>query len=486
MKPPNIVLILADDMGYGDLSCMNPGSRIRTAAMDRVAAEGLAFTDAHAASSVCTPSRYSLLTGRYAWRGRLQRGVLGPLEAPLIEEGRPTLATVLRGRGYATACFGKWHLGMDWPFRSARQTAGLAWSGEEIRSAAGDVDFERSIGGGPMAHGFDSYFGVDVPNFPPYVFIDGERTVGIPSETKPEGMFGTPGPMLPGWDLEGILPAITERAVRFIEDQAGTGRPFFLYIPLTAPHTPIVPTAEFRGKSGAGVYGDWVLQVDSVVDRVAAALGRSGLADDTLLVVTSDNGSPGRNGHWEKPGTVVAEYGHNPSWILRGMKADAWDGGHRVPLLVRWPGRIAGGRRCDRLVCLMDLMATAASAAEATVPSGAAEDSLDLTPYLYGRATEGPVRRSIVHHGVNGLYGIREGRWKLIQGPGSGGFSPDPPITVYDPPGQLYDMQADISERTNLYFERPDLVCRLTDLLNRIRCGGADGDPGHPGLPASE
>jgi len=465
MDRPNVVLILADDMGYGDLSCLNADSKIDTPHVDRLAAEGMTFTDAHASSAVCSPSRYSILTGRYAWRGSLQRGVLGPLEAPLIEPDVLTWPEMLRAAGYHTACIGKWHLGLDWPFRHPRTTAGLNWRGPEIVAAAEDIDCRAPIRGGPLDRGFDRYFGVDVPNFPPYCFIEGDHAVGVPRVQKPDAMFGTPGPMLEGWDLEAILPALTRRAVAYVEERAAEGGPFFLYFPLTAPHTPIAPIARFRGKSRAGIYGDFVMQVDHVVGQVSEALRRTGQERDTLLIVTSDNGSPGRNGSLEAPGTVIETYGHNPSWILRGMKADAWDGGHRIPFIARWPGQIPAGARCDALICLMDLMATHAAILGCALGPDVAEDSFSILPYLLGERVDEPIRDALVHHSSKGMYGLRRGPWKLIAGQGSGGFSPDPVTTVYDPPGQLYHMGEDIRERHNRYRERPDLVYELSALL---------------------
>ena len=470
---PNIVFILADDMGYGDLSCLNGDSRIHTPHMDEIARQGMRFTDAHASSSVCSPSRYGILTGRYAWRGKLQRGVLGPLEAPLIGDDTLTLPQFLQTHGYHTSCVGKWHLGMSWPFRTPRTIDGMGWSSPELLEAAADIDFDQPIADGPTARGFDDYFGVDVPNFPPYCFIEDEHTVGTPAVPKPDGMFGTPGPMLRGWDLEQILPELTRRATTCIANRAADERPFFLYFSSTAPHTPIAPVAEFRGKSRAGIYGDFVMQLDDTIGRIDAALEEHGLAENTLLIVTSDNGSPGRNGSLEAPGTCTEMFGHNPSWILRGMKADTWDGGHRIPLLAKWPGQISAGSTCDQLVCLMDTMATCAAIVGQDLPAGSAEDSLNILPYLLGQETEQPIRRELVHHGSKGLYGIRRDDWKLIMGQGSGGFSPDPATTVYDPPQQLYNMRADIRERTNLYFERPDIVCELTEVFARHRLPAA-------------
>ncbi len=468
-RETNFVLILADDMGYGDLSCLNNESKIHTEEMDRIASEGMTFTDVHAGSSVCTPSRYGILAGRYAWRGRLQRGVLGPYDPPLLEDDLITLPQMLKYSGYRTACVGKWHLGMDWPGIEQGDMGRLkcGWGSPERTELGRIVDYDAPIKNGPCEHGFDYYFGVDVPNFPPYCFIENNRTVGIPNQRKPDDMYGIPGPMADGWRLEEIMPTLERIAVDFITDAAGKDEPFFLYFPMTGPHTPIAPLEEFKGKSDAGIYGDFVTQLDHTVGEIDKTLRDSGISENTILVVASDNGSPGRNGSLEAPGTVVETFGHNPSWILRGMKADTWDGGHRIPFLVKWPGKINPGKTSAELACLTDLMATFAEAAEVNLPD-TAQDSVSLMPLL----TDGkPVRKSIIHHGYRDLYGIRKGKWKLIIGTGSGGFSPDPKVDEYAPPGQLYDMENDVRERKNLYFDRPDVVRELTSEFIDVKFG---------------
>ena len=281
---PNIVLILADDLGYGDLRCYASASKIPTPHLDRLAAEGMRFTDAHSPSSVCSPTRYALLTGRYAWRTRLQQGVLVPWDPPLIAPDRLTVASLLKEHGYSTACIGKWHLGWDWPTTNGQRA-------ESVKNHLSNVDFSKPLANGPTTRGFDAYFGTDVPNYPPYCFIENDRTLGIPSApNRPE--FNRPGPMLPGWQWVDIIPELTDRAVRFIHDSARAAphAPFFLYMPLTAPHYPVTPAARFQGRSQAGEYGDFVAQVDDTVGQVAAALAAAGVADNTLLIFTSDNG----------------------------------------------------------------------------------------------------------------------------------------------------------------------------------------------------
>ena len=468
MNKPNIVFIFMDDMGYGDPSCYNPEGKIQTPYMDAMASEGMRFTDAHASSSVCTPSRYGVLTGRYAWRGRLQRGVLGPYDPPLIEEDVLTWPRFLKDLGYHTACFGKWHLGMSWAFRDGNIDPGASdW--HERAEIGHNVDYEQPFTGGPIDRGFDIYFGVDVPNFPPYCFVEQDRTVGIPDRDKPETVYGVEGPMLEGWDLEAIMPELTRRVVEHIETRAAESDPFFIYFPLTGPHTPIVPTAEWRGKSAAGIYGDWVMQLDDTVGQVNAALERAGVADNTLVIVTSDNGSPNRDGHDAKPGTCFEHHGHNSSGPLRGIKGDTWEGGHRVPFIAKWPAKTPAGTVCDELICLLDMMAATAGLLGVELPVRAAEDSANIAPYLMGEKTTEPVRTEIVHHSISSLYGYRRDFWKLIDGRGSGGFSPDPVTTIYDPPGQLYNLTADVGEGYNLYFEREDLVCTLSKALAQVR-----------------
>lgn len=463
MEKPNIVFILADDMGYGDVSCQNPDGKITTPNMDQMADDGMRFTDAHASTSVCTPSRYGILTGRYAWRGRLKQQVLWPYYKALIEKDVKTLPQFLKEDGYSTACVGKWHLGMDYPFKTKwvendileRQT-------EMMKLIDADIDWSKPIENGPNAFGFDYYFGVDVPNFPPYCFIENNRTVGTPDRIKPDDMYGAYGSMVKGWDLENIMPALTDKACNFIEEKAKCDEPFFLYFSLTGPHTPIVPTEKYKDKSDAGIYGDWVMQMDGSVGSINKAIKRAGIEDNTLVVMTSDNGSPGRDGHHEKPGTVLERYNHNPSWILRGMKADTWDGGHRVPFIVKWPSKIKAGSECDELVCLMDFYGTIAGITDRDLPD-TAWDTIDIYPYLEGKSTDAPIRDSIVHHGYNGLYGIRKDEWKLILGSGSGGFSPNPKTTPFSPPCQLYNMKEDIQEENNRYFEMPEIVKELEE-----------------------
>ncbi len=480
-KPPNIVLILADDMGFGDLACQNPDSKIPTPNLDRMASEGMRFTDAHSPSAVCTPTRYGILTGRYCWRTHLKESVLWAWDPPLIEPDRLTLPAMLKQQGYTTACIGKWHLGWDWPATDGSKMSDVLapgkWDNKKREPFGEKVDFTQPIGGGPTSRGFDYYFGDDVPNFPPYCFIENDRVLQQPTEVKPAGMFGAPGPMAPGWDLTAVMPALTERAAEYIRAEPGAApfhkpkdAPFFLYFPLTAPHTPIAPIERFHGKSEAGRYGDFVHEVDWTVGEVMRALEETGQADNTLLIFTSDNGSPARDGtHMAGQPRSVLRYGHNPSHIYRGIKADIWEGGHRVPFLVRWPGHVPAGATSDQLLCGIDIMATCAAITGADLPEKAAEDSYNMLDAFAAEAG-GPIREALVHHSINGMFSIRQGRWKLVEGRGSGGWTKTD--TEDAPPGQLYDMQTDPEEEENLYETYPEVVQRLQALLDRYKRDG--------------
>jgi len=476
---PNIVYILADDMGYGDLACQNPHSKIPTPNLDKLASEGIRLTDAHSPSAVCTPTRYAILTGQYCWRTRLKKSVLWPWDKPLIEADRLTVGKLLKAHGYDTACIGKWHLGWDWPTTDGKEPFGIGET--NVKNSGSNVDFMKPIANGPTRRGFDYYFGTAVPNFPPYCFIENERTVGIPAGHKPDKMFGAPGPMLDGWKLEEILPGLARKAVEYIDAKGGRlnynafrqthGNPFFLYVPLTAPHTPIAPAPQFKGKSKAGAYGDFVCQVDHVVGRIMNALQRNSFTGNTLVIFTSDNGSPGRDGtNMSGKANSVQRFGHKPSYIYRGIKADAWDGGHRVPFIARWPGHITPGSMSDETICHVDFLATCAALLRYKLPANAGEDSYDILPALIGRKLDNPIREATVHHSINGMFAIRKGKWKLILGRGSGGWSgrgrPE------DPPLQLYDMSTDASEKMNLCDEHPDIVEGLAKLLQKYKVEG--------------
>lgn len=469
---PNIVVIYADDLGYGDVSCYNPErGKIPTPHIDRLASEGMRFTDAHSSSGVCSPSRYTLLTGRYHWRTRLQSGIVGKWGKPLISADRLTVAGLLRESGYRTACIGKWHLGWDWPI-GAEERPFLAPRAkpdavaDHPHRAAWKRVFTRPIGGGPTARGFDRYFGTDVPNWPPFCFIENDRTVGIPSEFLPARLLrnnqaSVQGPALDGWTLEPILPALGDRAVQFIDDSPGDSRPFFLYMPLTSPHTPLAVNDEWQGRSGLGVYADFVMETDAVVGRVLEAIDSSPAVDRTLVLFTSDNGCA--------PYIGVADLerqGHYPSGPLRGYKSDVWEGGHRVPFIVRWPGVVKPGSLCARLVHQADVMATFADIVKKPLPDGAGEDSFSLLPLLEGEDRD--VRPTAVSQSMRGMLAVRRGPWKLIFGRGSGGWTKGEDAF----PAQLYHLEDDLSESKNLYADRAETVTELDDLMQRLVSDG--------------
>jgi arylsulfatase A-like enzyme len=481
---PNIIFILCDDLGYGDVKCNNPECKIATPNFDRIASAGMRFTDAHTTSSVCTPTRYGVITGRYNWRSRLQTGVLGGISPPLIAPDRLTVAKFLQQQGYHTACIGKWHLGMDWP----RKPNTSSFDDQIEKGPEGwNVDFTQPIANGPNRVGFDYYFGISASlDMVPYTYIENDRVTVLPTVDKvfplmPGRPTGTTrkGPGASEFEATDVLPTLTRKVVACIGNHAvgaRAGKPFFLYVPLNSPHTPIAPTSEWQGRSGLNPYADFVMQTDACIGQISDALQQNGLTDNTLLIVTSDNGcSP------QADFPALAAKGHNPSANLRGHKADIWDGGHRVPFLVRWPARVKAGSTSDQLVSLVDFMATCAQILGVRLPDNAAEDSVGLLPILLGTADK-PMREALVHHSIQGKFSIRAGSWKLELCPGSGGWSqPRDPQAVKQrlPNVQLYDMAKDISEQRNLQAEHPDVVKRLLTILEKYVADGRS-TPGAP------
>ncbi len=463
-KPPNIVVILADDLGYGDPVCYNAQSKIPTPHMDRLAREGIRFTDAHTPSAVCTPTRYGLLTGRYCWRSRLKSGVLGGYSDPLIEKDRLTIASLLKRQGYRTGCVGKWHLGLGWVRNDASKGP-----------QAGNIDYDQTVTHGPQSLGFDySYIIPASLDMDPYCWLENGHTVEAPIGHTPGskrrwdqgGGFWRAGPVAPSFDFTGVLPTVTSKSVEFIERQTAQ-TPFFLYVPLNAPHTPWMPTDEFRGRTEVDWYGDFVAQVDASIGRIVQSLDDEGFADNTLLIVTSDNGS-----HW--PVAQIEKFAHRANDRWRGQKADIHDAGHRVPFVCRWPGMVRPGSRTDQTICLTDLMATIAAVVEDRLPADAGQDSYNILPAMLDPDLDKPIREAIVHHSLSGMFAIRQGPWKLIDGRGSGGFTAPRQIEPKpgEPEGQLYNLDDDPGERNNLWSERPEIVQRLTALLERYKTQG--------------
>ena len=468
MNKPNVIYILADDMGYGDVSALNENAAFQTPNFDSMASNGICFTDAHATSAVCTPSRYGILTGRYNWRSRLKCGVMSGYSSPLIEEGRMTVADLFRANGYSTAAIGKWHLGME--FKKTDEFKLLP----EFETCAG-VDYAGKIERSPITCGFDYYYGISASlDMAPYIYIENDHFTNLPDhETEDTGKrFWRKGPTAPDFVHEDVLPHLTDKVLEQIESEKD--KPFFIYFPMPAPHTPILPSPEFLGKSGTNEYGDFVLMVDAMVGRILDKLKELGLHENTIVVFTSDNGcSPMAN--FEE----LLQAGHNPSYVFRGHKADIYEGGHRIPLLVQWPARIKPGKRCDQLVCLCDFMATMAEMLGAELPPEAGVDSVSNLP-LWLDADGPAVREDVVHQSINGSLSLRKGKYKLEMCPGSGGWSyPAPGEETADMPRfQLYDLETDISERVNIIEEHPAIEAYMKKILvGYIRNGRSTPGP---------
>lgn len=460
-KPvPNIVYILADDMGYGDISRFNSSCGFTTPSLDRLCDEGMRFTDAHAVSAVCTPSRYSILTGRYCWRSSLKRDVLQGYDPPIIEPGCRTVADLLHQRNYRTACIGKWHLGLRFALKDPQDKY--------------SVDFSKPLEWSPNDVGFDYFYGISSSlDMPPYVYIENHEIDGLPNRKTAcwwdhgnsynKGMF-RPGPTGENFHHEQVLEVLTQKAENFIRESKDS--PFFLYFPLTAPHTPILPTEEWKGKSNTTEYGDFVLMCDDVVRRIRSALEQTGAANNTIIIFASDNGCSPRANYPE-----LAQYGHNPSGILRGTKFDIFEGGHRVPFIVHWPGHVPSGAVCDQTVCLMDLYATLAQLLQVPLNSNEAVDSISELPLWLGQSdySMSQHREALIHHSVNGSFSVRMGVWKLILCPDSGGKSAPLPgdTPSHYPSMQLYQMDTDIRERFNQINmgEHASLVAHMCHFL---------------------
>lgn len=468
---PNIVFILADDMGWGDPQVYNPDSKIPMPHLDRLAAEGMRFTDAHTPSAVCTPTRYGLLTGRYAWRSPLKSGVLFGYDPPLIEDVRPTIADILQQKNYYTGIIGKWHLGLPWQMKDS--AAYYQRNRPKITRLASqeEVDLSQPLGnGGPADLGFDySYIIPASLDIAPYCYIENQQPEALPSdsvrgEDRSEAYdkgFWRGGPAAPGFDHRQVLPRLTDKAVAFIQEhhQQRPEQPFFLYFPLTSPHTPWLPTEDFRGKSQAGKYGDFVAMSDHSLGRVMETLEALGYTENTLLIFSSDNGS--------HTTYLDSSYQHQANAHWRGQKADIHEGGHRVPFIARWPGQIPAGSVSEQMICLTDMMATLAAIIQTELPEGAGEDSYNLLPALVDENYEGQIRPQLVSHSLDGMFAIREGEWKLMEHQGSGGFTS--PKRIEAPGGQLYHLKTDPSEQQNLYHQHPEVVSRLKATLDEIR-----------------
>ena len=475
---PNIIYILADDLGYGDVSVYYPQGKISTPHIDRLALEGMRFTDAHSPSGVSTPTRYGIMTGSYCWRSELKTGVLQGYGRSLMNNNKYTVASLLKEQGYTTAVIGKWHLGLDWQLKNGQefsvdQLEARYKTGRIVSDLPPDIiDFSKPPQNGPLSFGFDySYILPASLDMQPYCYLRNDTltapltgfTEGNDLNTGAIGAFWRAGLMAEDFDFMDVLPNFTRQAIQYIHENAEKRQPFFLYFPMPAPHTPWLPTDEFIGRSGAGSYGDFVTMTDHIVGQILEVVKKAGIEDNTVIILTSDNGPYWRNSEIEK-------YGHRAAGSFRGMKADAWEGGHRVPFIVKWPGYVKAGSVSNALTVLTNLMATTADITGIDPGKLTCEDSYSILPVLLGKSKEVPNQKAIVQHSSRGHFAIRAGEWKLIQGKGSGGFSTTlREEALMDEDGQLYNMNDDPSETNNLYTIRKDIVQNLSILLENIK-----------------
>jgi arylsulfatase A len=475
-KRPNIVILYADDMGFGDLGANNPDSKISTPHLDRLAAQGMRFTDAHSSSGICTPSRYALLTGRFHWRKF--HGIVNSFDPPVLDAAELTLPEMLQQHGYRTACMGKWHLGWHWNDlrRPNAKTETIPNQPSEVFTPD-DFEWAKPISGGPLSHGFEEYFGDDVPNFPPYAWFENDRVITTPSQmlkitakTK-EGDWETrPGPMTPDWDFYAVGPKITDKAIEWIGKQLGRNEPFFLYVPFNSPHAPIVPTEDFAGTTNTGGFGDFLAQTDADVGRILAALEANGFRENTLVIFTADNGA--EHYAYER----IRKFQHRSSGPLRGLKRDLYEGGHRVPFVVKWPGAVEPGSVSEALTSQVDLFATIAAIVGHELPTGVAEDSYDQSE-VWQQNAKSP-RRSIVHNTMANAYAVRHDDWVLIAHPTGAHtkvptwFDEENGYQSHEQPGELYNLRLDLAQRHNLYATESAKVEALTEVLESIRANG--------------
>lgn len=476
---PNVVIIYADDMGYGDLNIQNPDSKIPTPHLDQLALEGMRFTDAHSSSGICSPSRYALLTGTYHWRR--QHGIVNSFGKPFFNVADITLPQVLRENGYATACIGKWHLGWNWEFKNPPSGSVSQWGREVPVYYPEDIDWTKPVSGGPVDRGFDYYFGDGTINFPPYAWMENDRFIEAPTEvmdinnigyeTKEGNWEFRPGPKVKGWNPYQVLPTITDKAVEWISQQTDD-KPFFLYFPLPSPHAPIIPNDEFDGKSAAGAYGDFVYQSDWVVGKVLKAIQDKGFEEHTIVIFTSDNG-PERYA-FERG----EKYGHFSMGSYRGLKRDIWEGGHRVPFMIKWPGHIPSGTISDKLVSQIDIMATLGSLIGIDFQDGVAPDSYHFLPSLSNNPDSIPQREILIHNTMENRWAVRKGDWLYIND-STGQHSAMPEsfsklrgYSNFNTPGLLFNLKEDPEQRINHYESQPERVASMDRLILESKAKG--------------
>lgn len=462
-RPPNIVYVLADDLGYGDIGAFNPEGKIRTPHIDKLASEGMKFTDAHTSAAVCSPTRYGILTGRYNWRSPLKEGVLTGKSKALIPNDRSTVASMLKTVGYHTAFVGKWHLGWDWALKDSTDLGGEGWNAKDFDN----LDFTRSVTSTPNDLGFDYAYGHSGSlDMAPYVYVENGRiTAEVNTITEDLGKYTwwRKGPTASDFVHEDVTPNFFRKSFDYIKKQSATEQPFFLYLALPSPHTPILPTKEWQGKSNVNPYADFVMQIDAFMGRLNAILIEEGIAENTIVIFASDNGcSP------QADFEILGEKGHDPSYIYRGHKADIYEAGHRVPFIVKWPKKIKPGSVSDKTICTTDLFATCADIAGIKVKEDEGEDSFSMLPLFEDPSASGYMREATVHHSINGSFAIRKQNWKLIFCPGSGGWSNPKPNSEEVkglPKFQLYDLEKDPAEEQNLYGKYPEVTNELKQLM---------------------
>ncbi|CAI8183817.1 MAG: Arylsulfatase [Formosa sp. Hel1_33_131] len=477
---PNIVIIYADDMGYGDLNCQNPDSKIPTPNLDKLASEGMRFTDAHSSSGICSPSRFALLTGSYHWRR--QHGIVGPFGKPFFKDSDITLPQLLKTKGYNTACIGKWHLGWDWDFINKKPSSSRNyWGNDHKMYDLKDINWEAPITGGPLDRGFDYYYGDGTINFPPFAWIENDRFVEIPNDifefnqferkVKEAGWDSRPGPKVKGWDPYKVLPTLTKKTIEWINRQ-DENKPFFLYFAMPSPHSPIIPNDEFDGKSQAGGYGDFMVQTDWVAGQVLKALKEKGMEDNTIVIFSADNGT--ESYAWER----AEKYGHFSMGDFRGLKRDVWEGGHHVPFIIKWPSKIKAGSVSKELISQVDIMATLASITGADLTEKAAPDSYNFLSVLKGEKYKSPLRETTIHNTYESKWGVRKGDWLYINS-SSGGHREMPEsfknLTGYadfNTKGLLFNMKDDPEQRVNLYEKYPEKIIEMDKLLQENRKKG--------------
>jgi arylsulfatase A-like enzyme len=478
-KPPNIVIIYADDMGYGDLNCQNPDSKIPTPNLDKLASEGMRFTDAHSSSGICSPSRFALLTGTYRWRRKHK--IVNSFGKPFFKDTDVTLPQILKTKGYKTACIGKWHLGWHWEFKNPPSGEAIIKGKKKKAYTPKDIDWSKPVKGGPLARGFDYYFGDGTINFPPYAWIENDRIVEAPTELLTDDNIGyktkegrwefRPGPRVKDWNPYEVLPTLTKKTMAWL-DQQNKEEPFFLYLALPSPHAPIIPNDEFIGKSQAGAYGDFMVQTDWVAGEVLKALKAKGLEDNTIVIFTADNGP--EQYAWKR--ALIHE--HFSMGDFRGLKRDVWEGGHHVPFVIKWPGQIKAQTVSKEVISQVDIMATLANITGIALPENAAPDSYDLTPVIKNENYKTPLREATIHNTYQDKWGIRKGDWVYIDDK-TGGHRDMPPefiklknYTEFETDGILFNLKKDPEQKENLYNEYPEKVAEMERLIQKYRKQG--------------